>query len=247
MDGTGQEALVREVRARLEHEPRIHLHEHPLRIAVDHGDLLLEGELGTVAGKKLALEAAAAIPGIHGIVDRLHVEPSQRMGDAELLDHALRSLAEDPALRECAIVARRGERQQVVRPLPQGARGKIEVRVEDGVVTLDGDIPALTEKRIAESLVWWIPGTRDVVNGLGVTPEEEDSDAEIADALSIVLEKDPLLHGSRIRVQSASRVVTLSGTVPSGEQSIAAEEDAWCLFGVDKVVNALEVAAPITV
>jgi len=35
----------------------------------------------------------------------------------------------------------------------------IDIGVEDGVVTLDGDVPVLA---------WWAPGSRDVVKGLGV-------------------------------------------------------------------------------
>jgi osmotically-inducible protein OsmY len=71
------ETIVKEVNAALERDPRISFHKHPLKIAVDpDGTLVLEGELENIAAKKLALEHAAAIGGVIGIVDRLRIAPS---------------------------------------------------------------------------------------------------------------------------------------------------------------------------
>ena len=75
-------------------------------------------------------------------------------------------------------------------------------------------------------------------------PPEEDSDDEITDALRMVLEKDPLLKGLKIGVSTDRRVVTLTGTVRTEQQRHAAEEDGWCLFGVDRVESRLEVRPP---
>ena len=51
------------------------------------GVLLLEGELENIAAKKLALEHAAAVGGVSGIVDRLRITPATPMGDGEIRDH----------------------------------------------------------------------------------------------------------------------------------------------------------------
>ena len=59
-----------------------------------------------------------------------------------------------------------------------------------------------------------------------------------------LLGKDPLLKGLRIGVSTNHRVVTLAGTVPGETQRRAAEADGWCLFGVDRVVNLLDVRPP---
>ena len=56
-----------------------------------------------------------------------------------------------------------------------------------------------------------MPGSRDVVNGLEVVPVQEDSDDEIAEAVKLVLEKDPLVNAYRIRVTVRAAVVTLEG------------------------------------
>jgi osmotically-inducible protein OsmY len=235
-----EDPTIARIRAHLAHERRIDLPHHALALFFDHDDLVIEGEVGTVAAKKLALELAAATPGVNGIVDRLHVAPSEPMADEEILAHLANSLLAESGLRTCAIQLRRGDRVEP-RRVPADARGTIELRIENGVVTLDGDVPGLNHKRLAESLAWWVPGTRDVVNGLGVTPPEEDSDAEISDALQIVFAKDPLLKGSRLLAFTSNRVVALEGVVQTDQQRAAAENDAWCLFGVDRVVNHIQV------
>jgi osmotically-inducible protein OsmY len=90
-------------------------------------------------------------------------------------------------------------------------------------------------------LAWWVPGSRDVINGMAVVPDQPDSDEEMAKAVRIVLKKDPFVNEDRIRVAAQRSIVTLEGDVPSAPQKEMAEFDAWYVFGVDKVVNHLEV------
>lgn len=202
---------------------------------------MVEGEVANVAAKRCALERIAAIPEVAGIVDRLRVTPAAPMGDAEIRNHLRDALLNEPALANIAILeVVKGEELQVRAP-PEGAGGNIRLRVDDGVVTLDGDVPGLAQKRLAGVLAWWVPGSRDVVNGLGVTPPEEDNDAEITEAVRIALEKDPFVEASQIRVVSDNAVVTLAGMVPSAAEREMAEFDAWYIFGVDQVVNRIEV------
>jgi osmotically-inducible protein OsmY len=74
-----------------------------------------------------------------------------------------------------------------------------------------------------------------------VVPEEVDNDAELCDALRIVLEKDPSLDAGSIGVQVKARVVTLQGTVSTEEQRRKALQDAWYILGVHGVDNRLQV------
>jgi osmotically-inducible protein OsmY len=72
-------------------------------------------------------------------------------------------------------------------------------------------------------------------------PPEDDSDDEIADAVRLVLEKDPFVDATQIRVGVRRSVVTLAGLVPSEPEREMAEFDAWYVFGVDGVQNRIEV------
>jgi osmotically-inducible protein OsmY len=123
---------------------------------------------------------------------------------------------------------------------PLEARGAIEVEIEDGVVTLNGQVPGLDDKRLAGVLAWWVPGSRDVINGIAVEPPEDDSDDAILEAVRLVLEKDPFVDASEIRVGVRNALVRLTGLVPSEAERDMAEFDAWYVFGVDRVDNRIE-------
>lgn len=239
---TARRTTVEAVRAALAAEARIDFPRHRLALDFEDGVLTLDGELDSLAAKKLALERAGAVPGVGHLVDRLRVAPARSMGDAEIRDHVRDALLGEPALQACALGVRNGPAARAVRR-PPGPAGELEVSVRDGVVTLDGEVPSLSHKRLAGVLAWWVPGTRDVVNGLEVSPPEPDSDAEITDAVRLALEKDPLLDADRIQVGTRRSVVTLTGVVPSVPQREMAEDDAWFVFGVDEVVNRIAVSA----
>ena len=228
------------VRAALASEPRLDLHRFPIELTFAEGTLTLEGEVKDVAAKKLALERVAALPEVTGILDRLRVRPAQRMGDGEVRDLVRDALLQEPAFADFAIRRRLGERVETVREPPE-ARAVIEIEVEDGVVTLNGRVPGLDDKRLAGVLAWWVPGSRDVINGIAVEPPEDDSDDAILEAVRLVLEKDPFVDASQIRVGVKNALVRLTGLVPTEAGREMAEFDAWYVFGVDKVDNRIEV------
>ncbi len=233
--------IIKEVLAALEREPRVNLHGFSVTVEFDDGTLTLIGETEGVAAKKLALELAAAVPGVTGIVDRLRVAPAEAMEDGAIRDHVCDSLMAEPAFLECTI---RGLAKGVPEPVrePPEPVGVIEVEVTDGVVILNGWAGSLSHKRLVGVLAWWVPGRRDVVNGLEVVPPEEDNDGEVADAVRLVLEKDPFVNASQVRVSCRNYVVTLDGVVPREKERDMAEADAWYVFRVNKVVNRLEVS-----
>ncbi len=117
--------------------------------------------------------------------------------------------------------------------------GVSEVSIKDDVVLLDDHVTNFAQKRLAGVLAWWVPGVRDVINGMEVTPPEEDNDDEVTDAVRLVLEKDCFLNAGQIRVITRTSVVTLEGLVRTEVQKNMAENDAWYVFEVDKVINNL--------
>jgi osmotically-inducible protein OsmY len=239
--GGDQETVLKEIRAALERETRINLHRYPIRLSFSADDLVLEGETENIAAKKLALELAGAEVSTARIVDRLRVAPAERMGDAEIRDHVCKVLIQEPALDTYTIRARRKDKMEILRQSAVEPAGDIRVEVEDGVVILNGHVPSLSHKRLAGVLAWWVPGSRDVINGLEEVPPEEDNDDEVTDAVRLVLEKDPFVDADRIRVSARNYTVTLEGLVQNQEIKEMAEFDAWYVFGVDNVANQLVV------
>ncbi len=234
--------IIKEVLAALEREPRVNLHGFSVTVEFDDGTLTLIGETEGVAAKKLALELAAAVPGVTGIVDRLRVAPAEAMEDGAIRDHVSDALATEPVFQEYAVRALVKGGLESLREPPESA-GVVEVEVADGVVILNGRVGSLSHKRLAGVLAWWVPGSRDVVNGLDVVPPMEDNDDEVSDAVRLVLEKDPFVNASQIRVSCRNYVVTLDGVVPKEKERDMAEADAWYVFRVNRVANRLEVRA----
>lgn len=236
------ERIVKEVLASLERESRVDLHHFPIR--VEHGDgvLTLEGETGSIAAKKLGLELAAAVTGVTGIVDRLRVVQAEPMEDGAIRDHVCDAFLQEPAFQDYTIRALVKESLEAVREPTSEPGGIVEVEVGEGVVTLNGRVRSLSHMRLAGVLAWWVPGSRDVVNGLEVDPPEEDNDDEVIDAVRLVLEKDPFVNAGQIRVICRNYEVILEGLVPKPLEKEMAEADAWYVFRVGKVINRIEVA-----
>lgn len=239
--GSRQAALIDRLRAALEKDTRINLHRFPIALSFDGADLVLAGTVEHIAAKKIALQLAANVDSKLGIVDRLRVTPAAAMGDREIRDHVIKALLDEPALEHCLLSSRMpeesvGHRQAIPEPI-----GAIVVEVSDGVVTLNGEVPSLSHKRLAGVLTWWVPGCRDVINGLEEVPPEQDNDDELTDAVRLALEKDPFINASKIRVTTKDWIVTLAGLVPNQTMKQMAERDAWYVLGVKAVVNRLRV------
>ncbi len=236
-----KEEILKRVRGALEHEPRIDLHHYPVGMELDgDGTLTLEGDAVNIAAKKLALELAASIPGVSGIVDRLRVAPTEAMGDGAIRDHIRDALLQDSALERCGISVRVKEQVETCCESAAQPPASIEVSVNDGVVTLNGRVSSLSHKRLAGLMAWWVPGSRDVVNGIEVVPPQDDTDDEITDAVRVALEKDPFVNPDRMRVSTRNCVVILDGFALNQKEKEMAEIDAWYIFGVDKVINRLD-------
>jgi BON domain len=229
--------------AAMRSEKRIGPHFKPALLKIDaDGTATIEAEVESVAVKRLALERLAATKGVSAVIDRVRVKPALAMSDDGILDHLRKAYYDEPSFYELALKEREGGRLKLVREAFANARGTIEFEVEDGVVVLNGSVPGLASKRLAGVLAWWVPGSRDVINGIAVEPPEEDAPIAIEEAVMIALDKDPFVDASQVRVGVRQRTVRLTGSVHSQEARDAAECDAWYVFGVDDVINELGVA-----
>jgi osmotically-inducible protein OsmY len=236
------EAVLEEVRRRLRREPRIDFDRQAINLTFANGELLLSGEVGDIAAKRLAVERAAVVPPVTTVFDELRVRPAESIPDGEIRDLVCNALVGEPALTGCTIRDRLGTRFQLAHS-PLTSVGRIDISVARGVVTLTGEVPSLVQKRLAGVLAWWCLGTCDVVNRLDVNPAEEDSDELVGDAVQVVLDRDRAVHAGAIRVSARDGRVTLDGTVPAASEISAAEHDAWYVSGVRDVVNRLAVGA----
>jgi osmotically-inducible protein OsmY len=242
MSQSTSEDLVNEIRAALEHDTRINIEDHPVEVAVEDGKVVLAGRVGDIIEKRLAVNIATRFAGKTAtVIDRLRVATPEPMKDLALRDAVVKTLSREPAFRDYSMAVEVGTHQETVHYAPDNSR--ILISVDDGIVTLSGQVGSLSHRRLAEVLTWWSRGCELVDNQLAVAPPEQDTDNEIADAVRLVLEKDPTVHGDELKIGCAAAVVELYGSVHNEEARHRILLDTWYVPGVWDVNDRIAVQA----
>lgn len=225
-------ATAARIKAALERAADIDLHHNRIDV-IGGSDIRLEGEVSNIAVKRRALQIARELAN-GKVEDRLLLRVERKRVDSELLQAVLDALTSEPVFRDFVIRPRQGD-------APPEQRDWIEVDVDGPRVRLYGQAWSLSHRRLAEVLAWWVPGTADVDNRIRVQPAEQDNDAEISDAVRLVLDKDPSLDAEQIRITTRNGEVYLQGTVTSDVNRRMVDYDCWYIPGVHKVHNDLQV------
>ncbi|HKK13278.1 MAG TPA: BON domain-containing protein [Gammaproteobacteria bacterium] len=233
------ERIWRAVGAVLERDPRVDLHGYPLRMETRDGRAVLVGTVQDIAALRVAAAALAAAAPATEAADELRLAVGEPLEDGALRDRVTRNLLSESALRDAGVRFPANAEAGILRE--GGPGGNIEVSVSGSVATLSGTVRSLTHRRLAEVLTWWADGCGRVVNRLQVEPPEEDNNDELADALRLVLERDPLVRADHFTVHADDGVVRLMGAVPSREEKRLALLDMWYVPGVRDVVDAVEI------
>jgi osmotically-inducible protein OsmY len=125
---------------------------------------------------------------------------------------------------------------------------RIGVTVDDGVVTLSGNVDSYSEKLAAERAAERVFGVEAVVQKIEVRLPaiNERTDADIARATAIALEWNVSVPHGRVKVTVQNGWITLSGEVDAWYQKGAAENAVCNLLGVRGVTNGIIVKAKMT-
>ena len=124
----------------------------------------------------------------------------------------------------------------------------IGISVDEGVVTLRGNVGSYAEKMSAERVALRVFGVKAVADDLSVRPVSghERTDTEIAQAAVAALKWNAVVPADRITVTVTNGWVTLSGMLEYYYQSAAAERAVRDLTGVKGVSNMILLSAPVT-
>jgi osmotically-inducible protein OsmY len=132
---------------------------------------------------------------------------------------------------------------------PSITAAKIGVAVNDGVVTLTGDVGSFAEKHAAQTAALRVRGVKAVADDIKVRLPAETirGDGEIAAAAISRIAWDVSVPADAIKVSVTDGWITLTGEVDWRFQSEAAEQDVRRLFGVVGVSNQTTVKPSIGV
>lgn len=209
--------LQTDVQNAIKWEPLLNAAE--IGVTAKDGVVSLTGVVDSYAKKMEAENAAKKVIGVKALVEKIEVKfPSTwSKTNAEIANEVLMGLKNNIAV-----------------PMD-----KVTVKVEDGWVTLEGELPWNYQKEAAKDAVHYLMGVKGVTNNIKIKSESHDAiekkDVENAIARSWSLDD------SEINVSVSGTTVTLTGTVDSWYQKEEAGRIAWKTSGIWHVINDLVV------
>lgn len=192
------------------------------RIGVEARDgiVTLTGHVESYAQKWAAERAAQRVSGVKGVAVEMNVvlPGSSQRTDADIARMASNALE-----------------WNVLVP-----RDAVEVLVEDGHITLSGEVEWAYVRNAAESSVRGLPGVKNVANLIRIRPQIKPGDVKTK--IEAALQRRAHLDARAISVQVDKGTVTLAGTVDSLAERVTVENAVWNAPGVQNVIDHLVVA-----
>lgn len=190
-------------------------------VAVKDGIVTLSGQVDTYMQKHAVERAVRRVGGVRGIALDLDVQlaPHDKRTDAEVAAAAVNALKWHSLVPD----------------------DKVKVEVDDGWVTLTGELDWGYQSASAEQCVRPLLGVRGVTNQVRL--KQHANPAEIRADIEAALTRHAQREARRISVEVDGGVVTLRGEVDSLAEREAAEGTAYAAKGVTRVIDRIEVAA----
>lgn len=235
--------LADEIMQELWRDRRLDLEHTEIRFTAADEQLRIAGQVPDLAAKRIIVNTARQVAGSTvPIDDRLRLETAP-ISDEEIARKLAAYLGGEPVFRECSIVVQIGGESRIVQ-LRDPGEYFVNIRIDDGVVTLTGEVGSQTHRRLAEVLCWWLPGCTRVDNKLAVWPYEDDTDNLLTDAIRIVLDKDPFVDASQLRAATAVGIVELRGLLPTEDAHQLVLRDVWAIPGVWDIYDRIYTGQP---
>lgn len=216
---TSNEQLQRDVLDELAWDPSVDA--STIGVTANEGVVTLTGRVRSYADKLAAERTAKRVFGVHALADDLEVRlPSAAVrGDPEIAAAALSALRWHVSVPD----------------------DRIKVMVDDGWVTLEGQVDWQYQKQAAEKAVRFLTGVRGITNAMKVKPRATPSDVKAR--IEAAMKRTATLEADQLQVAVKDDKVTLKGRVQSWSEREAAERAAWNAPGVVAVENDIVVAS----
>jgi osmotically-inducible protein OsmY len=211
--------LKKDVNDELEWEPAVHAQR--IGVEVNDGVVTLSGEVSSFSEKWSAERVAQRVPGVKALAVSLKVNlgDSSRRTDADIARSANDTLS-------------------WTNYLPIDA---VKVMVEDGWLTLTGDVEWQYQREYAESSVRHLMGVTGVSNQIAI--KQVLSSKVVKSDIEAALKRRAVEEAKTIDVAVKGSVVTLSGTIKNWPERDLATQSAWSTPGVYVVIDNMTLAS----
>jgi osmotically-inducible protein OsmY len=188
-------------------------------VAVDNGVVTLTGYVGSYAERMVAERVVQRVKGVYGIAQEIEVRypKNVKSADDQIAKRALKIIAWDTTI----------------------PGDKIQVKVEQGWVTLSGDVEWNFQKVSAENAVRKLSGVVGITNSIAVRPKLDASN--IKHRIEEALKRNAEVEAKTINVVVSGSRVTLEGKVHAWHERAVAEQAAWAAPGVSIVDDRLKI------
>lgn len=211
------QVLQSDVQDAIKWEPLLHAAE--IGVTAQDGVVSLTGVVDSYAKKLEAETAAKKVIGVKALIENIEVKfpSSWTKTNLEVANAVLAALNSNWSV----------------------PKDKETVKVEDGWVTLEGQLPWNFQREAAKSAVNFLSGVKGVTNNIKIKSESHNAieQKEVEDAIG----RSWSVDDSDINVSVSGSTVTLSGTVNSWYQKEEAGRIAWNTPGIWHVENELAV------
>jgi len=198
------------------------LNSSEIGVAVKNGIVTLSGIVDSYSKKLSAERAAKNVAGVKAIAEdiQIGVSPVYRKTDAEIAEAVFNALKWHSAVPE----------------------EKIKIKVEEGIVTLEGEMEWEFQRVNARVAIQNISGVRSVTNLLTIKPKLNPF--ELEQKISVAFKRNATIDAGKVNVSTIGNKVILTGKVRSFTESEDAENVAWAAPGVYQVENKLTIEEP---
>jgi osmotically-inducible protein OsmY len=193
--------------------------EADIAVAVKDGVVTLTGFVRSYAQKWQAERDAKRVAGVVAVANDIEVR-------LPAIDQR-----PDPEIARDAVSALKTQ-------LPYSA-DRIKVVLNNGWVTLEGELEWNYQKERAEEAVRHIKGVKGVMNMIMLKPKL--SPTEIKRKIEEAFKRSAEIDANRIVVETNGSEVILKGSVRSWAEREEAEREAWRAPGVTKVIDQIEI------